>query len=186
MTQAKSTPPVGKPRSAARRASARRRRTGTRSRRAVPHETLADRLHSAAIHLLRRLRRVDEQTGLSGPQASALSVLVFGGPQRLGDLARAEQVRPPTMTRLVRDMERHQLVVRKADPRDGRVVVVHPTARGRRLLVEGRGRRVKMLAAQIARLSGDDRAALRRGIEALERMVVARLPAHGRTGTLAP
>ncbi len=139
----------------------------------APAEELADRLHSAAIHLLRRLRRVDEQTGLTGPQASALSVLVFGGPQRLGDLAAAEQVRPPTMTRLVRDMEQARLVVRRCDPRDKRVAFIHPTARGRRLLIEGRGRRVRLLAGQIERLPEADRAALRRGVEALDRMMTA-------------
>jgi hypothetical protein len=42
---------------------------------------LAQQLHSVAIHLLRRLRRSDDQMGLSGPRASALSVLVFGRPR---------------------------------------------------------------------------------------------------------
>jgi hypothetical protein len=64
-------------------------------------EAIADRLHSAAIHLLRRLRREDATSGLSAPRLSALSVIVFGGPLTLGELANAEQVRPPTMTRLV-------------------------------------------------------------------------------------
>ena len=59
-------------------------------------EVIADRLHSAAIHLLRRLRREDATTGLSAPRLSALSVIVFGGPLTLGELANAEQVRPPT------------------------------------------------------------------------------------------
>lgn len=78
----------------------------------------ADRLHSAAIHLLRRLRRVDEAAGLSAPQLSALSVIVFGGPLRLGDLARAEQVRPPSMTRIVDDLVAGGLVRRDADSKD--------------------------------------------------------------------
>jgi hypothetical protein len=68
-------------------------------------ERTADRLHSAAIHLLRRLRREDAKSGLSAPRLSALSVLVFGGPLTLGELANAEQVRPPTMTRLVTALE---------------------------------------------------------------------------------
>src|ERR687883_145288 len=77
---------------------------------------LADRLHSAAIHLLRRLRREDARTGLSGPRLSALSVVVFAGPRTLGELAAAEQVRPPTMTRLVQALEREGLVARDPDP----------------------------------------------------------------------
>ena len=63
-----------------------------------PTTELADRLHSAAIHLLRRLRREDDASGLGAPQLSALSVIVFAGPITLGALARAEQVRPPTIS----------------------------------------------------------------------------------------
>src|SRR5690349_25156897 len=73
---------------------------------------LADRLHSAAIHLLRRLRREDDASGLPAPQLSALSVIVFGGPIALGDLAKAEQVRPPTITRVVAALEADGLVER--------------------------------------------------------------------------
>jgi len=62
---------------------------------------LADRLHSAAIHVLRRVAREDTASGLGGPALSALSVVVFGGPLSLGKLAEAEQVTPPTMTRTV-------------------------------------------------------------------------------------
>ena len=67
-------------------------------------DAVADRLHSAAIHLLRRLRVEDEALGISAPRLSALSVLVFAGPRRVGELAEAEQVEPPT--RLVDGMER--------------------------------------------------------------------------------
>src|SRR5256885_16104382 len=66
----------------------------------------ADRLHSAAIHLLRRLRVRDRESGVGPAQLSALSVLVFGGPRSLGELADAEQVRPPTMSRIVAGRER--------------------------------------------------------------------------------
>src|SRR5918999_2994793 len=102
---------------------------------------LADRLHSAAIHLLRRLRREDARTGLSGPRLSALSVVVFAGPLTLGELAAAEQVRPPTMTRLVRALEARGLVTREPDERDGRVVRLRATAKGRSLMAQGRARR---------------------------------------------
>ena len=78
---------------------------------------MADRLHSAAIHLLRRLRVEDEALGISAPRLSALSVLVFAGPRRVGELAEAEQVEPPTMTRLVDGMERDGYVARAARPR---------------------------------------------------------------------
>ncbi|HKP74962.1 MAG TPA: MarR family transcriptional regulator, partial [Longimicrobiaceae bacterium] len=84
-------------------------------------ERVADRLHSASIHLLRRVRRRDEESGITAPHLSALSVLVFGGPCTLGELAEAEQVRPPSITRIVRNLEAQGLVERAADPDDGRV-----------------------------------------------------------------
>src|SRR3954466_16245908 len=87
--------------------------------------TVADRLHSAAIHLLRRLRRQDETMGLTPARASALSIMVFGGPVTIGSLAKAEQVSPPTATRLIIGMERDGLVRREPDPIDGRVVWLH-------------------------------------------------------------
>ena len=99
-------------------------------------EAVADGLHAAAIHLLRRLRVEDEALGISAPRLSALSVLVFAGPMRIGELARAEQVEPPTMTRLVVGMERDGYVLRETDPEDARAVRVRATGRGTRVTVE--------------------------------------------------
>src|SRR5213592_1086461 len=103
---------------------------------------VANRLHSAAIHLLRRARRVDAESHLPAPQLSALSVIVYGGPITLGALADAEQVRPPTMTRLIASMEHGDLVERETDAADRRVVRVKATAKGRRILEAGRDRRI--------------------------------------------
>src|SRR5437764_14845610 len=83
---------------------------------------LADRLHSAAIHLLRRLRREDDASGLPAPQLSALSVIVFGGPITLGALASAEQVRPPTITKLIAALEGAGLVERDVNDEDRPIV----------------------------------------------------------------
>src|SRR5687768_2638233 len=132
---------------------------------------LADRLHSAAIHLLRRLRRVDAKTGLSGPRLSALSVVVFGGPLTLGELAAAEQVKPPTMTRLVRALEAQRLVVREPDEHDGRVVRLRVTVKGRALMAEGRARRVSVLAEGLRTLETSELDAFDGAIETLERIV---------------
>jgi DNA-binding MarR family transcriptional regulator len=131
---------------------------------------VADRLHSAAIRLLRRLRRVDSATGLSAPRLSALSVLVVRGPCTLGELAAAEQVRAPTMTRLVAALEREGLVTRTADPDDGRVTRVSATAAGRRTLTAGRRRRVELLARSVAELSDAERSALERALPLVERL----------------
>src|SRR5215208_7560323 len=95
--------------------SARGQRPGARKTAAEKTSDLADRLHSAAIHLLRRLRREDDASGLAAPKLSALSVVVHAGPLTLGALAAAEQVRPPTMTRIVAALEAEGLVTREAD-----------------------------------------------------------------------
>ena len=134
-------------------------------------DLVADRLHSAAIHLLRQLRREDAASGLSPARLSALSVLVFGGPSTLGDLARAEGVRPPTMTRLVQGLERDGFVERAPDPADRRQVHLRATPEGERVLHKGRQRRVARLAAALAALGDDERARLADAIDVLEGML---------------
>jgi DNA-binding MarR family transcriptional regulator len=131
---------------------------------------LADRLHSAAIHLLRRLRREDDASGLPAPQLSALSVIVFGGPLTLGDLARAEQVRPPTISKLIVALEQQGLVEREVDTGDRRVVRVRATSRGTKVLQDGRQRRVAALVSSLGALSARDRALLARALPVLERI----------------
>lgn len=131
---------------------------------------VADRLHSGAIRLLRRLRRADAEAGLSGPQSSALSVLVFGGPLNLKALAAAEQVRAPTMSRLVSEMEASRLVTRRRSADDRRAVVVEATPYGRALLQKARERRLETLAASLAGLSAADRGLLGRAAALLERL----------------
>ena len=134
-------------------------------------EAVADRLHSAAIHLLRRLRVEDDALGISAPRLSALSVLVFLGPMRIGALADAEQVEPPTMTRLVDGMEHDGYVTRGPDPEDRRAVVVRATARGTRALRKGQAQRVAALAAAIGTLSPAQLRDLAAGVAALEQML---------------
>jgi DNA-binding MarR family transcriptional regulator len=133
-------------------------------------EAVADRLHSAALHLLRRLRTQDEALGVSPPRLSALSVVVAADPIGIGALAAAEGVSAPTMTRLVDGLERDGLVTRIRDPDDARGVLVRPTARGRRLLTDGRSRRVRSLARALQQLSPDDLAAIRLGADLIERV----------------
>lgn len=133
-------------------------------------EHIADRLHSAAIHLLRRLRQEDTASGLTAPRLSALSVIVFAGPLTLGELAEAEQVRPPTISRLVQSLESEGLVERIPDPDDRRVQRVRPTEAGHRLLQEGRARRVGALAAEVAALPTDKAHLLAEAADLLERL----------------
>jgi DNA-binding MarR family transcriptional regulator len=132
---------------------------------------LADRWHSLAIHLLRRLRREDTKAGLTGPRLSALSVVVFGGPITLGDLAAAEQVKPPTMTRLVRALEEEGLVRREADARDGRIVRLRATSKGESLLAAGRTRRVRKLSEPLAALTAAEQSTLQEAAEILSGVI---------------
>jgi DNA-binding MarR family transcriptional regulator len=123
------------------------------------HET-ANALHSAALRLLRRARAADAGMDLDGPRASALSVLVFGGPVSIGRLAEAEQVSAPAITKTVTALENAGLARRVRHPTDRRVVLVEATATGRVLLERGRADRVRVVADLIAGLPERDRAAL--------------------------
>ncbi len=130
----------------------------------------ADRLHSAAIHLLRRLRVRDRESGVGPAQLSALSVLVFGGPRSLGELAAAEQVRPPTMSRIVAGLERASLVKRRKTE-DGRRVRLEASAKGAKILQEGRKRRVESLAKAVYALSDKEQNLLGQLVELLQRVI---------------
>jgi DNA-binding MarR family transcriptional regulator len=135
------------------------------------HERIAEQLHSVSIHLLRKLRREDDSSGLSAPRLSALSVIVFGGPVTLGDLAAAEQVRPPTMTRIVNALEEQGLVTREKSSGDARRTYLSATPAGRSLLLAGRERRVRALAKRITELSAERVATLRDAAEILRGVV---------------
>jgi DNA-binding MarR family transcriptional regulator len=146
------------------------RQVSSRAPRAGSADAVADRLHSAAIHLLRRLRREDDASGLGAPRLSALSVLVFGGPQTIGALAAAEQVRVPTMSRLVAQLEADDLLKRVSDATDGRVVRVEATPAAHALLHSGRRRRVAALSADVARMTAEERRIILEAIPLIEKL----------------
>ncbi len=132
----------------------------------------ADRIHSAAIHLIRRVREVDTEMGITPARASALSVLVFGGPRTLGELAAAEQVTPPTMSRLVAAMEEEGLVRRAPHEGDARSVRLHATPKARRLTERGRARRTAYLDELFAGLTKHEREIVREAAEIVDRAVL--------------
>jgi DNA-binding MarR family transcriptional regulator len=135
-------------------------------------EELADRLHSTAIHLLRQVRVQDAATGIAPARLSALSVLVFGGPVSLNGLARAEQVRPPTMSRIVDALESDGLVRRRANEQDRRAVVIEATEKGTAILWLGRKRRVKFLAKHLSRLSETERKHIESAVQAIQKAMM--------------
>ena len=131
---------------------------------------VAERLHGAAIKLIRRLRKSDVASGLAAPKLSALSVLVFGGPHTVKELAAAEQVRAPTMSRLLAELEGAGLVQKSKDPEDRRIVRVQATNRGRGLLEAGKSRRLEVLYAQIRSLDVHERRLISTAVKVIERL----------------
>jgi DNA-binding MarR family transcriptional regulator len=140
---------------------------------AVQVEQLADRLHSTAIHLLRLVRPQDAATGIGPAQLSALSVLVFAGPLSLSDLARAEQVKAPTMSRIVDALQKGGLARRMTNQQDRRALLIHATPRGTKLLHEGRRRRVAFLADRLQNLGAGDLKQIEIAIQAIDKVLVA-------------
>ncbi|MBZ5666651.1 MAG: MarR family transcriptional regulator [Acidobacteriia bacterium] len=132
---------------------------------------VADRLHSAAIHLLRHARKQDVLARAGPAQLSALSVLVFGGPMALGQLAAAEQVKAPTMSRIVAGLKRSGLARIEADAKDARRIRVTPTAKGEKLMQEARVQRIRLLAETLGGLKGPELDTLFRAAELMERAV---------------
>lgn len=132
---------------------------------------VADRLHSAAIHLLRHARQQDVLARQGPARLSALSVLVFGGPMALGQLAAAEQVKAPTMSRIVAGLKRFGLAKIETDSKDARRIRVTATAKGERLLQQARARRIRLLAETLSGLKEAELGTLLRAAEVMERAV---------------
>jgi DNA-binding MarR family transcriptional regulator len=135
--------------------------------------TVANRLNSAAIHLLRRISQEDRTTGLTPARLSVLAVLVYGGATTLGELARKEGVAAPTTSRIVEALVQDGLVARESRPGDRRVVELTATALGRRLMEQGRARRILRLAAELRRLGKGELDTLEKAVGLLERLETA-------------
>ena len=125
------------------------------------------------MRLARRLRLEDVAVGVTISQLSALSVIDAHGPITLRDLAARERVQPPSMTRLVANLEAEELIERAGDAVDRRIVRVNVTRKGMQVLASSRRRRTAFLAAQLHLLSADDRSALLLALPILERLADA-------------
>jgi len=132
-------------------------------------EETAERLHSIALHLMRGLRRQDDALGVGPARLSALSVLL-SGPKTVSELADAEQVRLPTMTRIVSALEGLGLARRLPHPTDGRSVQVEMTSVGAETMARGRALRVERLARSLRALDGADLARVEEALDVLERV----------------
>jgi DNA-binding MarR family transcriptional regulator len=130
---------------------------------------LAERLILASVRLIRRLRAQDDEASLSGPEASALAVVVHSGGVTLGELAGIEQVGPSAITKVAKQLEKARLVIRTTDSNDRRVQRLRPTPSGKALLARGQARHVKPVAEVIRNLSSDDARVLEAAVPILER-----------------
>jgi DNA-binding MarR family transcriptional regulator len=132
-------------------------------------EDLADHLHSAAILLLRLVRVQDTASGIAPARLSALSVIVFGGPVSRGDLARAEQVKPPTMSRTVDALEADGLARRCVNQQDRRALLIEASDKGAAMLKESRKQRVKFLASYLSHLDNSELSDIERAVQAIQK-----------------
>lgn len=134
----------------------------------------ANTLHSLAIHLLRRARLADRRSGLSPERLSLLSVLAFAGPQTVGALAHMESVSAPAISRIASSLEKLGLARRERGDVDARQVRISATAKGKRLMDEGRRRRLEIIAADLKDLSRSDLAVLGAVAGVLQRLQARR------------
>lgn len=122
------------------------------------------------MRLARRLRNEREDTTLTLNQLSAMGTLARLGPLTLGELAAAERIQPPSMTRTVSALEARGLVVREADADDRRLVIVRLSDKGTQMLAADRRRRDAWLNHRLRELTPDEREVLRRAVPVLEKL----------------
>ncbi len=134
---------------------------------------LASALRLAVMRLARRMRGERADTSLTLSQLAALATLERSGPLTPRELAAAERVQPPSMTRLAASLEAAGLVTRTAHPSDRRQVLLAASPAGTALLHEDRRRRDAWLARRLAELPPEDREVLRRAAAVLDRLATA-------------
>ena len=134
-------------------------------------DDLARRLNSAIVHVGRALRRESARKGLATEHASALGVVVFGGPLRIGDLAKRERVGAPAMTKTVAVLERAGLVRRTKDPKDDRAVLIRATPTATRMVLGGRDERVRRIALGLGKMTAPQRKRLLDAVAMMEELI---------------
>jgi DNA-binding MarR family transcriptional regulator len=131
---------------------------------------LAARLRLSVTRLYRRLRQ-HTVGGLTASQASALSTINRLGAPTLGELAEWESIQPPSMTRIVANLEQAGYVKRVVDQADRRVARVTLLAPGRKVLQQNRSLKNAFLARQLRQLDEQEREALGELTVLLERLL---------------
>ena len=138
---------------------------------ASPSQTaLASSLRLAVMRLARRMRSERADTSLTLTQLATLATLERRGPLTPRELAAAERVQPPSMTRIAASLEAAGLVTRTDHPTDGRQVLLAVAPTGVALLREDRRRREAWLAQQLRQLEPEELDVLRRATAVLDRL----------------
>ncbi len=130
----------------------------------------ANALHSLSIHLLRRARIADQESGLSPERLSLLSVLAYAGPRTINELSEIESVSAPAISRIVTALQSSGYVKRTRSESDARSVIVEATPKGRRLMESGRLRRLERIAEELSRLNKSDLALMQRASMAFAKL----------------
>jgi len=131
---------------------------------------LAVLLRDAVTRVNRRMRQTRPVGDLTHSQISALQSLDLGGALTPRELAEAERVQPPTLTRIVSRLEELGLVARTPHPSDGRQVILALSPAGRELLEGYRRTRDEWLAQRLLELSAEERDTVARAAEILSRI----------------
>lgn len=132
---------------------------------------LASRVRMVVMRLSRRVRQEVMGGDVSFSMLSALATVERCGPMTLGELAAAERVQPPSMTKIVGRLEELGFVVREVDANDRRVARVQTTRDGRRLVDRSRSRGSAYIASRLATLAPDERAVVEAALPVLERLL---------------
>jgi DNA-binding MarR family transcriptional regulator len=131
---------------------------------------LASNLRVGVARLARRLRQEGAGEDATPSQLTALATLYHRGPMTVGELAGAERVKPPSMTRIVAGLEERGLVTRVSSAHDRRVQHVSVTDAGRAAHEEYRKRRDAWLCRQLTKLDPDERELLMKAADVLDRI----------------
>lgn len=135
--------------------------------RRTPLNLAANHIETVLVQWARRFRIPEMQTGLTPERLELLSMLCWEGPMPANELADMLGVSPPAITRMVNGLEQIGYVRRGREIIDGRLVVIRPTAAGRRAMERGRANRIRALAVKLRGRSERELAQLENGLRIL-------------------
>lgn len=101
------------------------------------------------------------------PQFTALQILINQGNMTIGELSQKMALACSTITDLIDRMEKSELVVRKKDEKDKRVVRIEVLPNGYIVLEKVLDKRIEFLSGKLIDFSDDDKNKLKKGLKSL-------------------